>query len=111
MRETSAVWRLSFILSSKLYAVVPRGPQAPCLFGCLLTVHGAGLVSVEGRPLDVVLEQARRFLRGHRLGSIAATLWQIDGDCTPQRGLLLAGRSVTFSAMAQLELPGVTDAA
>lgn len=65
---------MSFILPDRLYAVVPRGRQGPCLHGCRLDVHGAGLVAVEGRPLATVLEQAARFLRKHRLITVKAML-------------------------------------
>jgi hypothetical protein len=114
MRETSAVWRLSFILPENLYRSVPRGPMVPCLFGCLLTVHGAGLVSCEGRPLETVLEQVRRFVSRHKHGplSIGATLLELGNARSSQSYLITtAGRSVSIEPRAQLQLPGLGDAA
>jgi hypothetical protein len=119
MRDGSEFYRLSFVLPDKLYAQLAPGRKGPCLHGTLLTVHGAGLVAVEGRPLQQVLAQAGRFLRAHRMGSIAADLLG-PGD-TAQIGVLTAGRTVTFrpldrealvaAAPKQLGLPGIGDAA
>lgn len=115
MRAETAVWRLSFILPDKLYASVPRGPMVPCLYGCLLTVHGAGLVACEGRVVAVVLEQTARFLRKHGRGfgpfPIAATLtaWPDDGKRESLK--IRVGRQVTFEPNAEPQLPGLGDAA
>lgn len=106
----SAIYRLSFILPDSLYETVPRGRHAPCLHGCLLTVHGAGLVSIVGRPREAVFDQAQRFLRvqgrGHGHLSVPATL-TIDTR-RPERWLLSAGRAVQMP-YSQPMLPGLGD--
>lgn len=109
MRAETAVYRLSFILPASLYDTVPRGPMLPCLHGCLLTVHGAGLVGCDGRPLEVVVEQALRFLRRHRLAKTGAMLDDGQRRTVVQLSTAAGGLKV----VAQLDLPfmGADDAA
>lgn len=113
MCGTPALYRLSFILPDNLYQLVPRGTHAPCLHGCLLSVHGAGLVTIQGRPRDVVFEQAQRFLRvqgrGHGRLSIAASLTVQEGEPEPaERWLLSAGRARRIENSAPM-LPGLAN--
>jgi len=112
MGSSTSVWRLSFILPDNLYRSVPRGRHAPCLHGCLLTVHGAGLVSVEGISREVVFEQAQRFLRVNGRGqgrlAIDATLTVLGDEAAKERWLLSAGRARQF-APSQPLLPGLVD--
>jgi hypothetical protein len=110
MRVPSELYRLSFILPDGLYHTVPRGRVTPCQHGTAMNVLGAGLVSVEGRPLEAVLEQARRFMRRHRLGSIGAML-AVDGAAS-EAGTLSAGAELArFTPALQLALPGIGHAA
>ena len=93
------LYRLTFLLPSRLLLMAQPGRHQPCLHGCVLTVERGGLVTVTGLSKEKVFDQAGRFLKiickGHGAVSLAATLTQPAGR---DGWSIIVGAKVAFSA-------------